>query len=92
MKLRASLTFRRYHGSLSTRLGYPRWDEGRVRITAWEWGVGKGGWKRRINRRAKEVGADGRLRAIYFLVGCRYSGTIQGTKKQADLVWAALRG
>ena len=76
--------------SLSTRLG-GRIDEGKVKARRWEWGFGKGQWKRRAKRDARELDMDGSARAIYFLVGAFYRVEYTGSKHTANLLYESIR-
>lgn len=67
----ASLVYSRHRTSLSTRSGAGV-NEGTVKGTRWEWGIGKGQWKRAVKRAARELGMEGHTRATYLLVCSRY--------------------
>lgn len=50
-------------------------------VTRTEWGIGKGYWKRDVRRAAKELGLEGKLKVVYFIVGSRYTGKYTGPRR-----------
>lgn len=87
--LHASLIYSRHRASLCTRSGAGV-DEGHVKGTRWEWGIGKGQWKRAVKKAARELGMEGHTRATYLLVGSRYTVKYDGTKTAASQLYESL--
>lgn len=88
MRLWIKLIYTKQHKSLETYLG--RHDEGCVRVKRWEWGVGKGQWKRLVNAAVRDADMRGRVYTRYFIIGSRYTGTLSGTSAQADALFSAI--
>lgn len=84
-----SLIYPKQRANLSTRLG-PGFDEGRVQAKRWEWGIGKGQWKRAVKGAARELGMEGQTRAIYLVVVSRYSVKYDGTKYTANQLYESM--
>jgi hypothetical protein len=82
--------YSRTRTSLSTRLG-GRIDEGKVSSRRWEWGFGKGQWKRRLKKEARTLGMEGRARAIYFLIGAFYRIDYTGTQNTTNILYESIR-
>lgn len=85
-----SLIYSKQRANLSTRLG-PGVNRGRVQARRWEWGIGKGQWKRAAKRAARELGMEGQTRAIYLVVVSRYSVKYDGTKYAANQLYESIR-
>jgi hypothetical protein len=62
---------------------------GHVTFRRIEWGIGKGGYKREVNRLAYCLGMTGKLRARYFLIGSCYRGEFTGTTQAANKLYEA---
>lgn len=87
-----SLTYARTKSYLATRREttvYGVTTEGRVRAKRWEWGIGKGQWKRMAKRHAKVYDLQGHVRAVYFLIGSFYRLEYTGTN--AELLYNDIR-
>lgn len=89
MRIWASLTYAQHHTSMSTRVG-PSYDAGALKCTRWEWGFGKGQWKRRIKKNAEVYGMKGKICTIYFVIGCYYRVSYTGTKRSTNLLYGDL--
>lgn len=59
---------------------------GKITGVRWEWGIGKGAWKRRLRREFPGI----QIRPLYFLVGTRYTLSASGSKTSIDRVWKQL--
>jgi hypothetical protein len=88
--MHAHALYSRWNTSLTTQVGYSG-SKGGVEGHRWEWGVGKGAWKRRANSIAKERGMDGRVRAVWFILGSYYYWDITGTAGDARVLYDAIR-
>ena len=55
--------------TLYSQVSYPGTDQGTLTIKRWEWGIGKGKWKRQVRKAAEAMGLTGRVRAAYFILG-----------------------
>lgn len=84
-----TLIWSRHKTSVSTRTGY-NVDEGRVVSRRWEWGIGKGQWRRRAKKHARMFGMRGRARAVYFLVGAYYRLEYTGSGHAANSLYEAI--
>lgn len=78
----------RQRKALSTRLGYSV-DSGQMHGHRWEWGVGKGRWKRALKKDAQALGCAGHCRAIYFVVGSYYTFKYTGTGRAINALYEA---
>lgn len=85
-----SLIYSRHHVSLETRYGSFD-DYGRIRGSRWEWGIGKGQWKRRVKKAAQVFGMEGHAYAGYFIIGSYYRLDYEGTRRGAELLYEEIR-
>ena len=90
MRFWASLIYSRWGTSITTRRG-PGVDEGRVKGERWEWGIGKGQWKRQAKKAAQVFDMKGRVKTVYFGVGAHYRLEYTGTKSAAELLYNYIR-
>lgn len=81
MKFNFHAIYSKHSASYSTSI-----IAGSMRITRWEWGVGKGALRRRLNELAGYKWVSSR----YFLVGARYEGVYEGPTSNVNRMWAAL--
>lgn len=74
----------RQTAKLSTSLG--RVSHGLVETTRWEFGVGKGGWKRRLRKLDERV----EVKTLWLGPWARYTLRFESTRANADLLWERL--
>ena len=76
----------RQHSSKRTSTGYSG-SHGEVKAQRWEWGIGKGRWKRQARKAAQVFDMEGHVRVVFFGIGSYYRLNYTGTARAADLLY-----